>query len=206
MNAKSNYRLLTHADVEEAAQVIAQAFIDDPLCAFILPIKRTRTRSLYTFFRVYGEVNIKNNCGFGVGDPLQAVAYWQFPDQANLSISVKTLWRFLPLLFTFYPIGYFRAKAILNRQDALHDKYAPEPHFYLDNIGVLASARGQGLSSRLIRPFLEMADSQKVMAYTDTVTRSNVALYEHFGFQCVEECPISGTDITVWALRRPAQQ
>jgi hypothetical protein len=48
-----------------------------------------------------------------------------------------------------------------------------------------------------------MADSQKVIAYTDTVTRSNVALYEHFGFQSVAESPISGTNITVWALRRP---
>jgi hypothetical protein len=55
----------------------------------------------------------------------------------------------------------------------------------------------------LIRPFLEMADSQKTLAYTDTVTRSNVALYEHFGFQCVEESAVSGTGLTVWALRRP---
>ncbi len=40
-------------------------------------------------------------------------------------------------------------------------------------------------------------------AHTDTVTRSNVALYEHFGFQCVEQSTIVGTGITVWALRRP---
>jgi len=50
-----------------------------------------------------------------------------------------------------------------------------------------------------------MADIQKVIAYTDTVTRSNVALYEHFGFECVEEAPIAGTGITVWALLRRAQ-
>jgi hypothetical protein len=36
-----------------------------------------------------------------------------------------------------------------------------------------------------------MADAQKTIAYTDTVTRSNVALYEHFGFQCVEESAIA---------------
>ena len=70
---------------------------------------------------------------------------------------------------------------------------------------MLASARGEGLSSKLIHPFLEMADSQKVSAYTDTVTKSNVPLYEHFGFQCVEERLIAGTGITVYALRRPIQ-
>ncbi len=91
----------------------------------------------------------------------------------------------------------------MNQTEALHAKYADEPHFYLDNIGVMPSARGKGLSSKLIRPILEMADSQKTIAYTDTVTRSNVALYEHFGFQCVEERAIPGTGLTVWALRRP---
>lgn len=171
----------------------------------MFPLRRTRTKTLSKFFRALGEVSIKNHRGYGVGDPLQGVAYWKFPNQERMSISVKSLSIFIPLLFTLYPIGYFRAKAVLNEQDAMHKKYAHEPHFYLDNIGVLPSARGQGLSSKLIRPFLERADSQKTIAYTDTVTRSNVALYEHFGFQCVEESAVSGTGLTVWALRRPIQ-
>lgn len=205
MDPNPDYRLLTLADVERAAHVMSLAFVDDPLCAFMLPLRRTRTKTLYKFFRALGEVSIKNHRGYGVGDPLQGVAYWKFPNQERMSISVKSLSIFIPLLLTFYPIGYFRAKAILNQQHAMHKKYAHEPHFYLDNIGVLHSARGQGLSSKLIRPFLERADSQKTIAYTDTVTRSNVALYEHFGFQCVEESAVSGTGLTVWALRRPIQ-
>lgn len=203
MDPNLDYRLLTLSDVEQAAQVISQAFQDDPLCAFMLPPKRTRVKTLYKYFHAVGEVNIKNNRVYGVGNPLQAVAYWKFPNQERISISVKSLSKFIPLLFTFYPLGVFRAKAIINQTEALHAKYADEPHFYLDNIGVMPSARGKGLSSKLIRPFLEMADSQKTIAYTDTVTRSNVALYEHFGFQCVEESAIPGTGLTVWALRRP---
>lgn len=66
-----------------------------------------------------------------------------------------------------------------------------------------AAARGKGVSSKLIRPFLEMADTQRTIVYTDTVTSSNVALYEHFGFQCGEQSPVSGTGLTVFALRRP---
>ena len=50
-----------------------------------------------------------------------------------------------------------------------------------------------------------MADSQRVIAYTETVTRANVPLYEHFGFQCVEESYIPGMGITLYALRRPVQ-
>jgi GNAT superfamily N-acetyltransferase len=201
----SNPRLLTLSDVEEAAQVLAQAFMDDPLVSFMLPVRATRVKSMVKFLRLYGEVSIKNQRGYGVGEPLQGVAFWKFPEQESLSISVRSLGKFLPLLFTMYPIGYFRARAILNQIDSLHKKYAEEPHFYLDNLGVLAPARGKGYSSRLIRPFLGMADSQKVISYTDTVTASNVPLYEHFGFQCVEQSPVARTGITVYALRRPVQ-
>lgn len=201
---QTNSRLLTASDIEQAAQVISQAFNNDPLISFMLPFRRTRVKTLYKFFRAYGEVNIKNNRGYGFGEPLQGVAYWKSPNQDNLSISVKSLTLFLPLLFTLYPIGYFRAKAILQKIDELHKKHADQPHYYLDNIGVIPNAQGKGVSSKLIRPILEMADSQKVITYTDTVTQSNVALYEHFGFQCVEQSPIANTGITVWALRRPS--
>jgi GNAT superfamily N-acetyltransferase len=196
-------RLLTLADVEPAAKVIARSFADDPLCAFMLPIKRSRIKTLVKFFRIVGEVNIKNQRGYGIGEPLQAVAYWKSPDEQEVSISIKSLPKFIPLLFTLYPIGLYRARAVIRQTDFMHTKYANQPHFYLDNIGVLPEARGKGLSSRLIRPFLDMADQQNVITYTDTVTRPNVALYEHFGFECSQECPVAGTGITVWALRRP---
>jgi len=204
MDSNSDFRLLTLSDVEQAARVIAQAYVDDPLCAFMLPIRGTRTKTLYKFFRVMGEVSITHQRGYGVGDPLHGVAYWKFPNQESMSISVKSIGKFLPLLLTLYPVGLVRARAVLNRIDTLHKKYADQPHFYLDNLAVLPSARGQGAASKLIRPFLEKADSQSVLAYTDTVTRANVPLYEHFGFGCVEESAVAGTGITVWALRRPA--
>jgi ribosomal protein S18 acetylase RimI-like enzyme len=191
--------------VAEAADVISQAFMEDPLCVFMLPSKRNRLKTLRKFFHLYGEINIKNHRGYGVGEPLQGVAFWIEPTRPDVSISVRSLGLFLPLLFSMYPLGYLRARAILKKIDLQHQKYAAEPHYYLDNIGVLPSARGKGYSSRLIRPFLEKADLDKAITYTDTVTRANVGLYEHFGFQCMEECPVDRTGITVWSLLRPVQ-
>jgi len=199
----SEYRQLTPADVEPAANVIAQAFVEDPLISFMLPIKGTRVKTLLKFFRAYGEISIRNWRGFGAGEPLQGIAFWKFPAQDPMSVSIRSLGKFLPLLFTIYPIGYFRGKAILDRIDSLHHKYASEPHFYLDNLGVIPSSQGKGLSSKLIRPFLQMADQQKFIAYTDTVASVNVPFYEHFGFECVETSQVDGTGITVYALRRP---
>ena len=65
--------------------------------------------------------------------------------------------------------------------------YAPEPHCYLQSIGVRPGYQGQGLASGLVRPFLDEADSRGISSYTETMTPSNVGLYEHFGFTCVEQ-------------------
>jgi hypothetical protein len=51
VNADLDYRLLTLADVDQAAQVISQAYVDDPLYAFMLSWKRTRIKTLSKFFR-----------------------------------------------------------------------------------------------------------------------------------------------------------
>lgn len=198
----NEYRQLTLSDLEPMTQVLAQSFEEDPLVSFILPNQKTRVKTVAKFFRAMGRLNIRAGSAFGVGEPLQGVAVWIFPNKPEASATPKDLLSFLPVLFSSYPMGMRRARAVLSQIDANHKKHASEPHFYLDNLGVLASSRGQGLSSQLIRPFLEMADSQKVIAYTDTVTDVNVPLYQHFGFELVEENLIAGTGITTYALKR----
>src|SRR5574341_2593549 len=120
----SDHRILTLEDVEQAAQVVSPAFVDDPLVSFMLPFRATRVKTLYKFFRVYIEINIQNQRGYGVGSPLQGVAFWKFPDHENLSIRLKSLGKLLPLFLTMYPIGYMRARPILNQIETLHQKYA----------------------------------------------------------------------------------
>ncbi len=51
------------------------------------------------------------------------------------------LGKFVPLLFTAYPVGLVRARAVLDRIDALHENHADGTHFYLDNPGVLPASR-----------------------------------------------------------------
>jgi ribosomal protein S18 acetylase RimI-like enzyme len=200
-----DYRILTLEDLETATQVISEAFIDDPLCTFMLPYRRGRVKTLQKFFRLYAEISIQQGGGFGSGNPLQGVAFWELPNQPEISIIIKSVGRILPLVLSMYPIGFVRARSIFQQIDVLHKRYVDQPHYYLDNIGVLTSARGKGVASKLIWPILKMADEQKMVVYTDTVTRSNVPFYEHFGFNCEETTTIPKTGITVWALRRPIQ-
>ena len=201
----TGFHTLSTTEIAPAAEVISWAFYYDPLCAFMLPSERSRLKTLLKFFRAYCQVNIQNKQGYGVGEPLKGVAFWLEPNRPDLSVNLRSLGIFLPILFSPYALGYIRARRVLKQVDGLHQKYAPEPHFYLDNIGVLPAEQGRGYSSGLIRPFLEKADQEKVSVYTDTVTERNASFYEHFGFECVEESPVEGTGITIWALCRPVQ-
>jgi GNAT superfamily N-acetyltransferase len=199
----NEYRQLTLSDLEPMARVLAESFSEDPLVSFILPNGKTRVKTVAKFFRAMGRLNIRAGSAFGAGDPLEGVAIWIFPNQPEASATPKDLLTFLPLLFSSYTIGAINARPIFRQIEANRKKHANEPHFYLDNLGALASARGKGLSSKLIRPFLQMADEQKIIAYTDTVTAANVPLYQHFGFELVEENLIEDTGITTYALKRP---
>jgi ribosomal protein S18 acetylase RimI-like enzyme len=201
----SEVRPLILSDVVQAARVISHAFVDDPLCAFMLPSQRSRMETLQKFFRAYGEIYIQNQLGYGIGEPLKGIAFWINPSVPDVSMSIKSVGLFIPLLFTQYPFGYLKAKKVLNKIDFLHHKYASDAHYYLDNIAVLPSEQGKGYSSKLIRPILEKADVERRIVYTDTVTLKNVGYYEHFGFQCMEECLVESTGITIWSLRRPVQ-
>ncbi len=199
-------RALELPDVESAAEVLSQAFINDPLCAYMLPRTHSRLNTLRKFFRAYANVSIQNQHGYGVGDPLVGIAFWLPPTQEDVSISIRALKLFLPLLFTGYPVGYLRARMIIKQTELMRRKYAAQPHYYLDNLGILPAEHGKGWASLLIRPILEKADTGGVMAYTDTVTQANVPLYEHFGFQVMEKFTVEDTGITVWSLRRPGRQ
>ncbi len=200
-----NYRVLELSDVDSAAEVISQAFINDPLCAYMLPREHSRLNTLRKFFRAYANVSIQNQRGYGVGDPLVGIAFWLAPQQEDVSINISALKLFLPLLFTAYPLGYLRARMIIKQTELMRRKYAAQPHYYLDNLGVLPSEQGKGWAGRLLRPILEQADIDGVMAYTDTVTPRNVPLYEHFGFQVMEKYTAEDKGITIWSLRRPAR-
>ena len=112
------------------AHCLAQSFQEDPLVSFILPNPKTRVKTIAKFFRAVGRLNIRAGNAFGIGEPLQGVAVWNFPNKPEASAAPKDLLAFLPVLFSSYSLGVRRARAILSQIDANHKKYAPEPHFY----------------------------------------------------------------------------
>lgn len=91
---------------------------------------------------------------------------------------------------------------MISTLDKLQMRYAPGPHMYLSSIGIATEARGRGVASRQIRPFLALADGCSLPIYTKTVEASNVPIYEHFHFRIMQPVSAPGSELTIWSLLR----
>jgi ribosomal protein S18 acetylase RimI-like enzyme len=191
-------------DLDPAVAVMARAFQNDPLWHFLIRDPERRRDSLFPFFRAVLSLGIESQRAYGIGSSLEGVAVWIFPGQAPVRLSLSVIGRFLRLSFSPFLFSVFKARNIFSHFQILQQHYALEPHYYLQTIGVIPEAQGKGLASRLVRPFLEQADKLQCGTYTETMTPSNVGLYEHYGFRCVEEYQVPRAELKIWALYRPA--
>ncbi len=194
-------RLLTEADFAPAVQVQARAFFTDPLWVYLIPNDRQREKLLVPFFEPVFRYAIRGRLCYGTTSPLEGVAIWSKPGENAPLFGLSTL----RLFFTPLILPILRSIRVVSRFDRMQKIYAPAPHFYLNTISVLPQAQGKGLASALIRPFLAQADQQVAGTYTETMTPSNVPLYQHFGFAVMEQDRVPGTDLSIWALYRPPQ-
>jgi len=78
----------------------------------------------------------------------------------------------------------------------------PCPHWYLMAIGVDPGYQAKGHASRLIRAMLARIDKEDMPCYLETETEKNVALYQHFDFEVIEEFIVPDTKLKLWAMLR----
>lgn len=196
-------RRLAPADAGAAAEVLARAFVNDPLWLYLFPDATQRAALVRQAFRTFAPGFVADLVALGVGAPLEGVAVWSPPDQAPPRLDALLSANMLALVFSPFLGALPRVAPIFSRFEALQRRYAPEPHYYLNTIGVLPQAQGRGRASALIRPVLDQADARGLTAYTETMTPENVPLYQHYGFVVRAEEAIPGTGLRIWALQRP---
>ncbi len=204
MNAQfDEIQLLTMQDFDQVVDVLARAFYTDPLWQYLVPDDTKRATLMPKFYRAFARLGLRNGQTYGAGEGLEGVAVWSKPGK-EVAFSGLIGLDFLKLVFSPFILTFARtAFPIFSRFEVMQKRYAPEPHFYLNTIGVLPEAQGKGLASKLIRPFLAQADAMGVSTYTETMTPSNVGLYEHYGFRVMEQYRVPQTHLSIWAFYRP---
>jgi ribosomal protein S18 acetylase RimI-like enzyme len=187
-------------DVAALVKVLAAAFDPDPFYNWILPQDGRRAQSFHDIFELILRRMSDELAETFTTDDLGGCAIWKRPGTHKLS-----LFRQAQLLPAFARIlGWSsipRGLRVIEHMDALHARFASEPHVYLYVLGVDPLQQRRGLGGKLLQPGLERADRERHRVYLETARAENVPFYERQGFKLELEAKHAEFP-TFWAMTR----
>lgn len=173
---------------------LAEAFVEDPVFAWLMPDADSRLARLRRFFDVeLRHLVIPNGRG------------WTSPALSGAALSLPPgAWHASPrvalLQARCFGVRLHRAGGILALMEMRHIR---ESHYYFAYIGVAPDAQGQGLGTALMSPTLERCDREGLPAYLEASSERNAALYERLGFKVTSELRFAGSPPLRLMLRPP---
>ena len=175
------------------ARVLARAFYDDPVMAWVFPRERKRLALAERLWSIRLSYMAPQEEVY-VSDDLSGAAVWTLPNRwhvgwretgelARLMLNYR-----LPILF-----------AGLQRLERSHPH---EPHsFYLAVLGTDPQHQGKGVGTALMQPVLELCDRDGLPAYLESSKERNIDFYSRFGFRVREEVKLP-TGPKMWPMWR----
>lgn len=195
---------LTEAQTTRAGEVLARAFFDDPMFAYIQPNRDKRARTFPAFFTAAAAYALRAGEVYTTIGTVDGAALWVPPapvapqeDSRGSSGSASSP----------SPLGDDageRLRAVMTHFGELHRRTVPSPHWYLLILGVDPLHQGRGVGGQLLTPVLARADRDGLPCYLETMNPRNPPFYRRHGFQVVEEADFPGGGFHYWTmLRRP---
>jgi GNAT superfamily N-acetyltransferase len=215
---------VTDETAQDTINSIVDAFVDDPSLNYIFNTELTdsseeKKRKLEIFWRTVmkihrhlGGIVIRNtNPDHFFG---KCSLMWLQPG-VNIFSSL-----FRSGFFDFFQLGLVN---IIRGLEAglkamfIEDRYLKDIHHLTYHLSVAATdpiAQKKGVLKNCMRPVLNALDEAGAYAWLECTKESNLALYEHYGFQIVESfelswfCYFTGkSPVKIWSmLRKPSKK
>ncbi|MCH8858740.1 MAG: GNAT family N-acetyltransferase [Proteobacteria bacterium] len=191
-------------DAPRIARLFAAAFRHDPIFNWLSRTGSARGEAMQRFFlwalrertMPHGETWISRN-GY-------AAAAWIPPYTKAGPITLRDELRALPVIWGLTGLMRLaRGAAMASAIERVHPK---EPHFYLAFIGVAPRFQGAGLGTQLLKETLGRVDAAGASAYLENSHMRNIALYERFGFQVIDEVVARRDAPPLYAMWRAAKR
>lgn len=187
------------ATADSVAQVLADAFANDPVFAWFSRDDARRDQARLAFFSHLVRETLS------VGEILRpatggAAAIWM----SSEALGPSPLYRELQAQPSLLGLtGWSRFVRLMQLRDAM-DRHHPmdRPHAYLWFLAVTPQAQGQGVGSRLLKAKTDRLDAAHQPAFLETATTRNVELYRRHGFEVVADYRPSPSGPMIWAMWR----
>jgi len=189
---------LEPGQVEEASEMLARAFQDDPAWEWVVPNPKRRASLLPWLFRVNFEVTVAEV--WATPDPIEGCARWLPPGRPQIHVApmlralVATPLRAREATSRF--LAYGRAV------EAMRAEATPEPHWYLAGIGVDPPSQHRGIGTALMQPGFDASARDGTPCVLLTNNEANVEFYARRGFEVVRRGATPDGGPPAWAMRR----
>lgn len=195
------YRLMP-SDVRRAGVAMADAFSEDPLWGKVFEGDSDLDKKYQACFEVpvrhclkYGEV-------YATSEALEGIVAFVPGDSSGMSF-----WRMLRAgaLGSGLRMGAAAGKKMVELKVLTSDRNRitrDRSYIYLLLLGVRSAEQGKGYGGKLLRALIERADAEGLPIYLETETEDNVRLYEHFGFDVVQQITLDGLGVPMWEMMR----
>jgi ribosomal protein S18 acetylase RimI-like enzyme len=203
MSAPPSVRLVRADEIDTAARVLSDAFVDEDGLNYWLKQGSAKDRVRRVFFNAAVRDVVHANRRIDValdGGSLAGAAIWLKPGDKAFDLPPLREFMLLPLLLRVSGFeGMGKATALGRQLTALHPRV---PHAHLVFLGVSPIAQGRGVGSAMLKHALAPVDAAGLHAYLEASTERNVALYERHGFVVTNELKLPGLHMRTM-LREP---
>lgn len=188
--------------IQEAAELLARVFFDDPVFVYLFNNPSERTKKSTEFFKLLAHYSLLYGELEATSSNMEGVAIWLPSDKAQKSLWSLLRSGMLPFLLKGGMPAIIKVMRMGRYPEEVHEKHVPFPHWYLQAIGVEPSLQGEGYAAMLMRNKLARFDMMGSVCYLETQNIKNVPMYKHYGFEVVEEYQIAKTPFLNWAMVR----
>ena len=196
---------LSKSDISPAVDMLTRAFWEDTLSVYLFPNQEVRTKLLPILMKFRLKQGLQFGEVYTTSSKFEGLALWKHSDRVD-----NTLWEILRIagLGPIMAMGRRRITQMLKIDKFVSQrrmKYAVAPYMHLGPVAVDPEHQGKGYASKLVRPMLDQLDQLGLPCYLEAQSESNVAIYEHYGFEVLAKGTVPDSDIPHWDMMRLPQ-
>jgi ribosomal protein S18 acetylase RimI-like enzyme len=192
---------LTTEDAAWASEILKQAFYTDPLLNFIYGDTINAPGKLDWFFRVTFRLAALYGDCFSTVEK-DGVLMMLPPDQTKMTLSKMVQSGFLAAPFKMGWASFSRMMTFMDFAEKEHKAATSIDHYYIMTVGVLPERQGMGIGKKLMTKALKIVDANNMPCYLETQNKSNVPIYQKFGFEVVSTKEIPTGGLHNWGMLR----